>query len=240
MKKWRADNKDHVKNYNKEYRSMPEKKAKRCHLQQKREAIKKSAVLPDSDMEIIEGFFTERTRLNESSKDGTVYEVDHIVPIALGGSHHQDNLEIITQTENNMKRDEWNPKKYPKQDPNNPKLWANNDRARLCEALRFPQVEVTVEKNGYHKKGLKVMEDVEAATFIHVTHVWGWKNRSWINLKPNCMYNHSTVYENCEIRTTENGTKSIYTLKPMKKGEEILVDYTKDKDLEQPEEDWRP
>jgi 5-methylcytosine-specific restriction endonuclease McrA len=30
-------------------------------------------------------------------------EVDHIVPISLGGIHHETNLQIITRTENRMK-----------------------------------------------------------------------------------------------------------------------------------------
>ena len=39
-----------------------------------------------------------------TSKTGVKHVVDHIVPLALGGKHHQDNLQIITDAENKAKR----------------------------------------------------------------------------------------------------------------------------------------
>ena len=38
---------------------------------------------------------------------GPDYEVDHIVPISLGGMHHPDNLQIVTRAYNRRKGNRW-------------------------------------------------------------------------------------------------------------------------------------
>ena len=58
----------------------------------------------------------------------------------------------------------------------------------------------------------------------------------WINLIPNCSYNHS-VKPNCRSLTFGD-YKYLVTLSNIENGEELLVDYKKDSDLEQPEEGW--
>ena len=35
------------------------------------------------------------------------YEVDHIVPLSLGGLHHEDNLQYLTIEENRRKGNRW-------------------------------------------------------------------------------------------------------------------------------------
>ena len=65
----------------------------------------------------------------------------------------------------------------------------------------------------------------------------------WINITPNCLYNHSIVNENCKIKTITNEYgvkyKQMFALRDIKEGEEIFVDYTKDSDLEQPQRNWK-
>jgi SET domain-containing protein len=58
----------------------------------------------------------------------------------------------------------------------------------------------------------------------------------WINIKPNHMYNHS-VKANCSS-VTKDKVKYLVALSDIKKGDELLVDYTKDRDLEQPQNGW--
>ena len=88
---------------------------------------------------------------------------------------------------------------------------------------------------------------IPACTTIHITHVHSnsIKNYSgpcdWINIIPNCMFNHSKTDCNCVIETIhkENGSiKQLVSIREIKKGEEVLFDYTTDEDLEQPEKDW--
>ena len=52
------------------------------------------------------------------------------------------------------------------------------------------------------------------------------------------MYNHSKIKENSEIKTINN-TKILITSRDIFAAEELFVDFTKDKDLEQPEKDWK-
>ena len=58
--------------------------------------------LPDTaDFEKIKQIYAECRKVSDET--GIPYEVDHIIPIAKGGLHHQDNLQIITQKENRRK-----------------------------------------------------------------------------------------------------------------------------------------
>jgi hypothetical protein len=53
-----------------------------------------NAIQPDSDMNLIKKIF-------KFCPKG--YEVDHIVALAVGGSHHQDNLQYLPEKENQRK-----------------------------------------------------------------------------------------------------------------------------------------
>ena len=90
-----------------------------CRAANKRRAIKINAVLPTTDFDEINKFFDERDRL--AKKYGVKYEVDHIIPLSIGGAHHQDNLRVITESENR--------KKLAKYVPELGGVWANNDLA---------------------------------------------------------------------------------------------------------------
>ena len=57
-----------------------------------------------------------------SRENGEQYHVDHIIPLCIGGAHHQDNLRVITRTENLKKVDKYIPELGG--------LWADNDLAR--------------------------------------------------------------------------------------------------------------
>lgn len=116
MKKWKEKNKGGVfcqQAYQLNYRSQPEKKAIRAALQMKRESLKKGATLPDTDFEKIQELYLTRSAMSEEG--GILYQVDHIIPLSIGGAHHQDNLQIITKEENSLKSNTWNPEQYPNQ-----------------------------------------------------------------------------------------------------------------------------
>ena len=70
----------------------------------------------------------------------------------------------------------------------------------------------------------------------HIKDAPDW-NSSWINLTPNCLYNHSKDGANC-VSQTNGKWKVLIAVRDIQDGEELLVDYTKDPDLEQPQEDW--
>ena len=73
----------------------------------------------------------------------------------------------------------------------------------------------------------------------------------WMNINWNCLYNHSKTKENCEVKDQNDFTnevdlpkgwkvKYLKTIRNVNKGEELFVDYTKQSELEQPEEQWNP
>jgi len=70
----------------------------RSFIQARRNAQKLSAILPSSDMDKIRKLYAERDRLTK--EHGVAYHVDHIIPLSKGGAHHQDNMRVITATEN--------------------------------------------------------------------------------------------------------------------------------------------
>ena len=87
-----------------------------------------------------------------------------------------------------------------------------------------------------HGKGIFALCDIEKGSTLFETHI---KNNfgCWMNLDPNYKYNHSVSNTNC-ISSTKGQTKFLVAKKNIKIGEELLVDYTKDGDLEQPQKGW--
>ena len=102
---------------------------------------------------------------------------------------------------------------------------------------------LVLKKSGVHGVGLFVRKEIQANVFIHETHLHKSLFKTFdpkvdlVNIKPNCLYNHSKKYENSKV-VTEGPIKKLYTIKKLKKGSEIYVDYTKDKELEQPLDSW--
>ena len=85
-------------------------------------------------------------------------------------------------------------------------------------------------------KGVFATKDFEANKVLFETHKKTSGALEWINLIPNCSYNHSAK-PNCHSLTLGD-YKYLVTLRKIENREELLVDYKKDKDLEQPEEGW--
>ena len=100
---------------------------------------------------------------------------------------------------------------------------------------------IRVDKSPIHGEGLFSCEDIKSGQRILITHFYSEQHEDWVNITPNCMYNHS-FSPNCQsITVTQNGNKLkfLYSLKIINNNEELLVDFTKDKDLEQPEKEWK-
>ena len=86
----------------------------------RRKALKIPALLPTTDEELIKKLYKQRADM--SKKHGEQYHVDHIIPLSLGGAHHQDNMRVITAKENLEKKDKYIPELGG--------VWADNDLAR--------------------------------------------------------------------------------------------------------------
>ena len=89
-----------------------------------------------------------------------------------------------------------------------------------------------------HGSGIFALDDIPVGTELFQTHVLDNDYmKIWGNVKPNCLYNHSKINANCVSKTRQK-IKFLLSIRDIKKGEELLVDYAKDKDLQQPEEGW--
>ena len=125
-KKYQQENKEKVKNTNDKYRrahrkefrmyaaTYRQKNPEKVKLNNERfnhahpryssaksaryKAEKRNQTPLDADKDKIEEFYKEAHILTK--KTGIQYHVDHIMPISKGGLHHQDNLQVITATEN--------------------------------------------------------------------------------------------------------------------------------------------
>ena len=93
-----------------------------------------------------------------------------------------------------------------------------------------------LKKSEVHGKGIFASRDLTANQVLFETHRKTSGALKWANLIPNCSYNHSSS-PNCQSLTLGD-FKYLVTLVEIKEGEELLVDYSKDKDLEQPQEGW--
>lgn len=61
----------------------------------------KEAYDENANLEKIDKIYCEAKRI--SKETGIPHEVDHIIPISKGGKHHEDNLQILTASENRKK-----------------------------------------------------------------------------------------------------------------------------------------
>ena len=93
-----------------------------------------------------------------------------------------------------------------------------------------------VQKSGIHGEGVFAAKNIAADVTLFETRVMGPAG-VWVNISPNCQYNHSKKNTNCRSET-RGRFKFLMTIRKIEKGEELLVDFTKDPDLEQPQEGW--
>ena len=101
VKLYWENNKDKSKEIDKRYRESEKGIIASTSKSAKRRARIKKQLTSDADFDIIKSIYEECRRL--SLETGIPHEVDHIVPISKGGLHHQDNLQILTMSENRKK-----------------------------------------------------------------------------------------------------------------------------------------
>ena len=83
--------------------------------------------------------------------------------------------------------------------------------------------ELTIKESEINGLGLHATEDLKAGLFLGVTHVWETKRWDWIRTPLGGFINHSET-PNCYINT-ENEDRTLYSIRPIKAGEEITVYY---------------
>jgi hypothetical protein len=111
-------NKEKINAYHKAYRETH--KASALAYPAKNRALKRQAILPTTDNELIKNLYKQRAVMTE--ENGEPYHVDHIIPLSIGGAHHQDNLRVITAKENREKHNKYTPELGG--------VWADNALAR--------------------------------------------------------------------------------------------------------------
>ena len=130
----RSKKRDHYRLKSKEYRDNPDNKGQIAAIKSKCRVVQMygDVLLPSSDYKKIEKFYEEAVKLN--AKAGKrMYAVDHIIPLSIGGAHHQDNLRVITVSENSKKRNKYIPELGG--------VWADSELAKETkEKLNIPQV----------------------------------------------------------------------------------------------------
>jgi 5-methylcytosine-specific restriction endonuclease McrA len=88
--------------YNKEKRRKTDPDLVTFHHHLRR-ARKKSAILLSTDNLMVKQIMNNRIALDSYGE--VKWSVDHLIPLSKGGSHHQDNLQIIKLSENLAKKD---------------------------------------------------------------------------------------------------------------------------------------
>lgn len=95
--------------------------------------------------------------------------------------------------------------------------------------------KIYVSKSDINHRGLFTDENLNKGDFIGVSHVV--YDNFWYQVVPiGVFYNHSRK-SNCIVET-KNNVNLLIADRYIHKGEELIVDYTKQLYLEQPTEDW--
>jgi len=95
-------------------------RVKNVRQAQRYRALKADAYLPSSCEDEMDQFRLLSHRATELS--GVKHHVDHIIPLSIGGAHHQDNLRVVTVHENCTKEATY--------DPSLGGVWADNELAK--------------------------------------------------------------------------------------------------------------
>ncbi len=99
--KYRAENREAKAAYNAKYSA--ENGEAIAVKNAKYRAIKMAALHPEHDPEIERIMHSDAAALTK--RLGRAFHVDHIIPLAAGGAHHHDNLQVISASMNQRKRD---------------------------------------------------------------------------------------------------------------------------------------
>ena len=77
--------------------------------------------------------------------------------------------------------------------------------------------------------GLFAVENLKAGVFVGETHIWESNRHDWIRTPLGGFINHSdnpNCYINKNIHYHDGDQRELYTIRPIKAGEEITVYYT--------------
>lgn len=83
---------------------------------------------------------------------------------------------------------------------------------------------LTISDSLIHGLGLHASSDWKPGVYLGESHVWSIEDHDWVRTPLGGFINHSSN-PNCFILTQEN-KRQLYTVKPIKEGEEITVFYT--------------
>lgn len=121
IKNWRKQNYQHELETTRAY--WRKNTDKRAAITNRYRSHKKNARIPSTDDRKISLIF--KSCREKTDATGIPHEVDHIIPLSIGGADHQDNLRIITKQENGLKSAAYV--------PNLGGVWANNKLARATK-----------------------------------------------------------------------------------------------------------
>ena len=99
-------------------------------------------------------------------------------------------------------------------------------------------VLVCLKDSNTHGVGIFAKASIPKNAFIHYTHVYHPRYKNLVNLTPNYKFNHSKTKENCELIMENDKVLGLHSLRAVSEGEELFVDYTKTKLVEEPQENW--
>ena len=106
-----------------------------------------------------------------------------------------------------------------------------NSKGKMDERIELRDSKI-------HGVGLFAKVDIPAGDFIHITHLWNTVANTYINFKPNHLYNHSWE-PNCYVeRNLPSPFVALFARKDIAEGEELTVDYLEFDELEIPEKEW--
>lgn len=100
---WRENNKDKYKSIKKNYRK--NNKLKKCIDQHRRRARLKLAGGDYTEKQIIDLLFKQKRRCMDCLCDiSNNFQIDHLMPIALGGNNYIDNIQLLCRPCNSKKQ----------------------------------------------------------------------------------------------------------------------------------------